>query len=273
MKAVILGAGYATRLRSVTNNGEIAKPLLEISAEGKTQPILYFLLDKLFKTDYFDEVIIITNNKYYSQFYSAVQEYANAGKSNCEINVLNDGTNSSEEAKGANGDLFIVNNYIPKDYNDDVLVVAGDNYFDFDIADLVEFYYDICTENNCDCNVVVSKKYPESEKENIADKFGILDLDKTSRVYALDEKPGVEKIKSTNVCLATYVFNRADFDLISLYLESVAETQKQKDSLGYFINFIIKNTLTYTYQFRGKFIDIGSPEDYYSLITKSTTTD
>ena len=69
MKAVILGAGYATMLRSVTNNGEIAKPLLDIYAEGKTQSILYFLLDKLFKTNFFDEVIVITNNKYYNQFY------------------------------------------------------------------------------------------------------------------------------------------------------------------------------------------------------------
>ena len=263
MKAVILAAGYATRLRSVTNNGEIAKPLLEISAEGKTQSILYFLLDKLFKTNHFDEVVVITNNKYYKQFISAVKEYENEGRANCKINVLNDGTNSSEEAKGANGDLFIANNYLPMDFDDDVLVVAGDNYFDFDIDDLVNFYYDVNMRGNC--NVVVSKRYPESEKEDIASKFGILDLDDSARVHALDEKPGIDKIKSTNVCLATYIFNRLDFDLIAHYLQFVAKTQKEKDSLGYFINFIIKNTPTYTYQFDGEFIDIGSPLDYYSI--------
>ncbi len=268
MKAVILGAGYATRLRSVTNNGELAKPLLEICAEGKKQSILYFLLDKLFETKFFDEVIVITNNKYYNQFYEAVQDYTALGRANCRISVLNDGTNSSEEALGANGDLNIVNNYIPQSYADGVLVVAGDNYFDFDISDLVDFFYNVSAKNGAASNVVVSKRYPESEKENIANKFGILDIGVNSRVYSLDEKPGVENIKSTNVCLATYIFNRLDFDLISHYLGYVAETQKQKDSLGYFINFIIKNTPTYTYQFTGNFIDIGSPEDYYSISDK-----
>ncbi len=266
MKAVILAAGYATRLRSVTNNGELAKPLLEITAEGKTQPILYFLLDKFFDTEFFDEVIVITNNKYYKQFYKAAHEYEKTGKAKCPINVLNDGTNSTEEAKGANGDLLIANNYIPAKYNDQVFVVAGDNYFDFSINKVLEFYDTIWRDSYMqDVNVVVSKHYPESEKEDIANKFGILDMRNNFRVVSLDEKPGIENIKSTNVCLATYIFNRADFALIDYYYNHVAQTKKERDSLGYFINYIIHNTMTFTYPFEGTFIDIGSPEDYYSL--------
>ena len=62
MKAVILAGGYANRLRSVTDNGRIAKTLLPIDVEGKTQPILYFLLDKIHSLKGVDEIIGVVND-------------------------------------------------------------------------------------------------------------------------------------------------------------------------------------------------------------------
>ncbi len=265
MKAIILVGGYATRLKSITNNGEIAKTLLPITAEGKTQPILYFILDKIsLAAKYFDEIIVMTNNKYINQIKEACKNYS----SQIKITVKSDNSNSPSDMLGANGTLSMVNSkYISEDYNDDILVLAGDNYFDFSLADLIKFHKQKvqASKSKKGVNTIVSKVYPESEKANIADKFGILDVTNSKRVKSLDEKPGIDKIKSTNVCLAVYIFNRIDFNLIAEYLSQPDLSQKMRDSLGYFINYIISETQTYTFEFDGKFIDIGTPEDYYSI--------
>lgn len=273
MRAVILAGGYATRLKSVTNNGAVAKPLLPITVDGKTQPILYFILDKLNEiVDYLDEIIVISNEKYLSQFKEACKTYS-ADNNVDIITVLSDGTTCPENARGANGTLKMVNDYIhskDENYDDEVLVLAGDNYFDFSLLDLVWFYDNDHYINERykpgeSLNVVVSKVYPESDKEYIADKFGIINADENALVLSLDEKPGIENIKSTNVCLAIYMFDRKSFDLIDDYMKANETDKKKRDSLGYFINYIINNTNTYTFTFDGKFIDIGSPQDYYSM--------
>lgn len=265
MKAVILAGGYATRLKSITDDGKIAKPLLPISAEGTTQPILYFLLDKIAALgSKVDEIIVVTNEKYYSQFEKACNDYPTKR----QITVLSDGSSSPENMRGANGTLLMVSDYLEDTPCEDILIVAGDNYFDFDLRDLYRFYArkSQLSHSMLGVNVVVSKVYPESEKEDIANKFGILNIGKDQRVISLDEKPGIENIKSTNVCLAVYMFNRLDFDLIQEYMGTHETDRKKRDSLGYFINYIINKSKTYTFEFDGNFIDIGSPEDYYSIV-------
>lgn len=265
MKAIILAGGYATRLRSITDDGKIPKPLLPISAEGKTQPILYFLLDKIDTLgSKVDEIIVVTNEKYYSQIQAACKNYWPKKR----ITVLSDGSTCTENMRGANGTLLMVNNYLEDSSCEDILVMAGDNYFDFDLRDLAHFYFQKSQKcrSKFGTNVVVSKVYPESEKEHIANKFGILNIGPNHRVLALDEKPGIENIQSTNVCLAVYMFNRIDFDLIQDYMKKHEFDPKKRDSLGYFVNFIINNSKTYTFEFDGEFIDNGTPEDYYSIV-------
>ena len=62
MKVLILAAGYATRLYPLTEN--TPKALLPI--KGIT--ILDHLLNKIKKIDEINEIIIITNNKFYPAF-------------------------------------------------------------------------------------------------------------------------------------------------------------------------------------------------------------
>ena len=75
MKAVILAAGYAKRLNSITNNGEIPKTLLDINVHGKKMPILVYLLDKINQINSIDEIIIFTNNKFFNQILSVCGQY------------------------------------------------------------------------------------------------------------------------------------------------------------------------------------------------------
>ncbi len=263
MKVVILAGGYANRLRSVTNNGEIAKTLLEITAEGKTQPILYFLLDKVRELPAVDNIILVANDKYKDQIVNAIHEYASENK--CpKFTIISDGSNSPEHAMGANFALNLADACIPAEYDQPILVTACDNYFDFDLNDLYAFYTKMENQTGGPVNVVASKLYPDSEREFIANNFGILNVDKDKRILSLDEKPGIENIKTNNVSLALYMFNRDDLGLIDTYM-SITTDKKKRDSLGYFINYVTQRTDSFTYEISGAFCDIGTPDEYYKM--------
>jgi glucose-1-phosphate thymidylyltransferase len=62
MKAIILAAGYATRLYPLTK--DTPKPLLEI----KGRPIIDYIIDKLVKLKSLDEVFVVTNDKFFKSF-------------------------------------------------------------------------------------------------------------------------------------------------------------------------------------------------------------
>jgi len=58
MKALILAAGYATRLYPLTAN--TPKPLLKL----KTRPIIDYILDKVEQVGDIGQITIVTNNKF-----------------------------------------------------------------------------------------------------------------------------------------------------------------------------------------------------------------
>ena len=263
MKAVILAGGYANRLRPVTDNGRIAKTLLPIDVEGKTQPILYFLLDKIHSLKGVDEIIVVVNDLYHNQIKKACQDY----NSKINFTLVSDGSNSPEQAKGANYAILKANNTIPYSYDDKILVMASDNYFEFDLNELVKKYDDLASQSPRPINMVSSKVYPDSDREYIAKNFGILNINKNKRIISLDEKPGIENLKTNNVSLAIYLFNRADLDKIETYMEQNKMDKKKCDSLGYFINYTIEKSPTYTYEIDGEFCDIGTPDEYKKLAT------
>ena len=62
MKALILAAGYGTRLYPYTKN--CPKPLLEVNK----RPLIEYLIDKLAVIEDLNEIVIVTNNKFYAHF-------------------------------------------------------------------------------------------------------------------------------------------------------------------------------------------------------------
>ena len=62
IKAIVLAAGYATRLYPLTLDRP--KPLLPIA--GK--PIIEHILERMENLEHLDEVFIITNNKFFNDF-------------------------------------------------------------------------------------------------------------------------------------------------------------------------------------------------------------
>ena len=114
MKALILAAGYATRLRPLTDS--MPKQLLPVGG----RPMVDWILDRIAETNA-EEVHLVTNARFAEDFASWAADK--------EVEVHNDGTTSNDDRLGAIGDIAFVG------LDDDLLVVAGDNLFDYSLAD------------------------------------------------------------------------------------------------------------------------------------------
>ena len=119
MKALILAAGYATRLRPLTDR--IPKQLLPVGG----RPMLDWILDHIVETSA-DEVHLVTNDRFAADFEHWAEDK--------DVHVHNDGTTSNEDRLGAIGDIHFVG------LDDDLLAVAGDNLFDYSLADYEAYW-------------------------------------------------------------------------------------------------------------------------------------
>ena len=129
MKSIILAAGYATRLYPLTENQP--KPLLPVA--GK--PMLNYIMEKIEEVSDIDEVFVVTNNKFFLTF---VQWKANnEDKFTKKITIVNDKTKTNEDRLGAIGDIhYVIDNM---NIDEELLVIAGDNLFEFSLAKFVDF--------------------------------------------------------------------------------------------------------------------------------------
>src|SRR5437868_557498 len=131
MNALILAAGYATRLYPLTLNK--AKPLLQVG--GK--PIIEWLTDHLVELDGLDTIFIVTNAKFANDFQSWADDY-HRGHSKAHFKIVNDGSTDDENKLGAIGDINLV---LTRENlkGSDLLVLAGDNLFSEPLEGFVRF--------------------------------------------------------------------------------------------------------------------------------------
>ena len=94
MKAVILAAGYATRLYPLT----LDRPKALLPVGGR--PMVEHLLLQLEGVEGLDAIYLVTNSK----FAGAFREWA-AGWDGQEVQIVDDGTGDEESKLGAIGDL------------------------------------------------------------------------------------------------------------------------------------------------------------------------
>ena len=129
MKAVVLAAGYATRLRPLTEH--LPKPLLPLAG----RPMLDYLCDKLDAVAEIDAVHVVSNARFAPNF----AEWAAVRDGRVPVRVHDDGTTTNETRLGAIGDIRFVLDEAGID-GEHLLVVAGDNLFDYELWDLVAFW-------------------------------------------------------------------------------------------------------------------------------------
>jgi glucose-1-phosphate thymidylyltransferase len=238
MKCIILAGGYAKRLWPLTRY--IPKPLIDI--DGRS--MIDRLLDKLKVVEEIDEIIVSTNKKFAYPF----REWTKDNSSECGKNMELVIEPTVEEACKF-GTISGINYVLgEKGMDDDYLIIAADNLFDFEIEDFIKFYKKV--------NAPVVAVFDVKDKAK-AQLYGIVSTDKNHRIIDFIEKP--EDPPSTLASTACYIFPKKTLTLFSEYINEGG----RKDSPGFFIQWLHRKMPVYAFTFVGNWFDVGDFESLF----------
>lgn len=236
MKALILAAGYGTRLKEITKDSP--KPLLPIN----DKPLLNYILDSLKDLDGLNEVLVVTNAKFYDHFL----DWAAGLNFDKKVTIVNDGTLSPENRLGSIGDIeFVIKN---QNVSEDLLVVGGDNLFDFNLKEYIAFAKALP-------GAVSIGAYDIGDITQAAN-FGVLALGKNGLITSFEEKP--QNPLSSLVAMCFYYLPKQTLEIITVYLKET----KKADRAGDYIQWLCEKGEVFGFKFTGKWYDIGSIEAY-----------
>lgn len=235
MTVIILAAGYAVRLQPLTLN--TSKSLLPIG----NKKIIDRILEKVLKVGAVSSVYIITNSKFFKPF----GDWLKGAGYKQKISLICDGTTTNENRLGAIRDLeFVIKE---EAITDDILVVAGDNLFEFDLADFIKF-----AKNRKGVAIALR----DIGSLSLARNFGVVAIDADKKVIDFEEKP--EKPKSTLISTGIYYFPKDKVAFINEYVKM----QTKLDAPGYYMGWLSKRDEVYGYTFTEDWYDIGTLESY-----------
>lgn len=233
MKALILGSGLGTRLYPLTK----ITPKVLIEIKGK--PMLSHILEKLEKSKDIKEIFVTYNHKFESQFLKFLEN--NNKNFSKKIELISVKESKEKEMPGSIGTI----NYVVKTKNieEDLLILAGDSLFSFDIDEFIKF----SKEKKETCVAVFDIK----NKSKAAKKYGIVEIEENGKIKSFEEKP--EEPKSSLVATLGYVLS--NYDLHHL------DKKIFKENAGELISHLVEHEDVYAYVFSGKWFDIGCLED------------
>jgi glucose-1-phosphate thymidylyltransferase len=240
MTTLILAAGYATRLYPLSKR--TPKALFMV----RNAPVIDHIL-RLTSVVSQGPRYVITNNKFYDQFIRWSQ-----GSAAKDVRIINDQTDHESQRLGAVGDIHF---FIEKvSLADDLLVIGGDNLFDWQLDDYL--------------SVARSKKtHPVIGIYDIgharsASGFGVVTLGADSRVVSFEEKPRHPQSSLTSVCI--YYFPAATVPLFKEYIGK----HRDPDTSGDYIRWLCTKMDVYGYEFKGTWFDIGNKKTLEEAQTK-----
>jgi len=235
MKCLLLGAGYATRLYPLTR--ERPKPLLPVGGV----PILQRICESAGKAGV-DRIYVVTNHRFADHFYSWKAEIKNPP---APIEIFDDMTTSNDDRLGAVGDMdFVIKN---AKIDDELLVIAGDNLFEFSVKEFVDF-----ARKRGGSAVAVK----DVGSKQLASLYGVVDVDKGGRIVDFEEKP--PQPASTLIAIAMYYFAKDHVPLVRQYLQE----GHNKDQPGHYIAWLHQQVPVYAFPFKGEWYDIGDIDSY-----------
>jgi len=205
------------------------------------KPMLDWIVEKINDVEEVDEIVVITNDRFAPQFVNWAKRFMTSK----DIHVINDGTKTNEDRLGTIGDIALALKL--KGIDDDLLIIGGDNLFDFSLPEFVAF----AREHTSSALAVFDLKNLTNAKN-----FGIATLDEAGKVSSFVEKP--TQPASSLVATLCYFLKKEDAAQISKY---IAEGNKP-DRAGDFIAWLIGKQTVFGYTFAGNWFDIGTPDQY-----------
>jgi NDP-sugar pyrophosphorylase family protein len=143
--------------------------------------------------------------------------------------------------------------------NSPVFAVQGDNIFDINVKDLIQFH-----QEKCAVMTIVLRQV-----ENV-EGFGIADIDKKSRIRCFVEKPLPKDAPSNLANTGLYVISP---EVKKIFKEKgIKQIMEQKNRLDFGYDFIPYLTQTdrpvYGYTLKGNWFDVGTPKNYLEAMKK-----
>ena len=223
MKCLILASGFGTRLYPLTLTK--AKALLDY--EGK--PLLTHLVARIPEAI---DILISTNRKFEADFHHWQENISR------RVEICVEDVWTEEQAMGAIGSLnFWVSR---KAIDEDLLVIAGDNYFELDFSRFIATY-------NGETTLVAVHDIGDKSK---ASQFGVVRLD-GHKIIELQEKPA--QPESSLIATACYIFPPRIFPFLSQYC-----SECRRDNLGSFIAYLIDRGEVHACIFTERWLDIAT---------------
>lgn len=236
-KALILAGGYATRLYPITLN--VSKPLLKIDHRA----IMDFAIQDLEKIKELNEILIVTNEKFYKDYLRWKKE----GKTTKKITIINDKTKSDRTKLGAVGDMYYA--IRKNNINCDLLVIGGDNIFEKGLVGFVKFAQKKSPSATIGTYDLISKFR--------ARRYGVVQIDKDQQMLDFQEKPDIPA--STEIAMCMYYFPK---ETLPFFREYIKELKLDTDNAGSYIKWLNTKCNVYGFRFKGLWLDIGQVDTY-----------
>ncbi len=234
MTAIILAAGYATRMYPLTLN--FPKPLLEVGEKK----IIDHLLDDLVQSGV-ERTVVVSNHKFIDQFTSWADTREN-------VIVLDDGSVDNDHRLGAVKDIEFA---IEKaNIDDDIVVLAGDNVLNFSLSSFIKYG----KEKKTTCIM----RHEQRDIHKLR-KTGVIVIDDNDLVLEMEEKP--QEPKSIWAVPPFYYYTKEDIKLVKEGIESGCGT----DAPGSFISWLVKKKPVHAFLMPGERFDVGSIEGYEKI--------
>jgi glucose-1-phosphate thymidylyltransferase len=238
MEALILGAGYATRLYPLTKDRP--KPLLPVGGV----PILQRICAQLLSSGPFQAIHVVTNHRFATHYEHWLRDYSRRQPPPVPIRVHDDQTTTPEDRLGAIGDLQFVLQNGPVD--DDLLVIAGDNLI---VGSLAPFLRHARTKGT-------SVGLKQLASKELLSLYGVVETGADGRILGFEEKPA--RPKSNLIAVGLYFFPRSTLPLVKTYLD----LGHGKDAPGYYLQWLCGQRPVFGHVLDGEWFDIGDLESY-----------
>jgi len=238
MKAIILVAGYATRMYPLT----LTQPKALLPVGGR--PIIDRIVDQINELPEINEIIVVSNHKFITQF----QKWTETVVSKIPIALLDDGSTNEDDRLGAIGDMHFTVHL--KNIKEDIVVIAGDNFIDYPLMEQYDFF------KQKQSDTVAAKKIDD---RILLTRLAVATTDENSKILSLVEKP--TDPPSNLAIFATYFYKADTLPLFDQYLKE----GNTPDAPGYFVQWLHKQKDVYAYIMNGDCIDIGTVDAYKEL--------
>ncbi len=235
MKAIVLAAGYGTRLYPLTKDKP--KMLLPIAE----RPMIDHTIERLNEVEEIGEYLVVTNHRFADQ----ISEWADSAPTTRPIRVIDDGTMDNDDRLGAIDDIRYVLG--EAEIMEEHLVVASDNLFEFDI----DAFVSISREKGA---AVIALK--DMAGSPLISQYSVVELDEDGKIMRFEEKPANPKTSLVSICC--YIFPADNRSLIDKYLVE----GNNPDAPGYYLQWLYSRRDVYGFVFQEPWFDIGDIDSY-----------